>query len=162
MPPSAVSDLLGALQLSFGAPLVLAALIALPLLWWLLRVTPPLPRRTVFPPLRLLRGLGLRERLVGSLRLGLQRFEHLQRELQIALLALELIDLLALDRERIEEDPDLGLLRVRDASQLLDVLLAIEIDHASIEITPQDPKQEVFVRSRSATAIDGRAACILR
>src|SRR5436305_5120330 len=45
------------LQISFGAPLILAALAALPLLWWLLKVTPPLPRRTVFPPLKLLRGL---------------------------------------------------------------------------------------------------------
>ena len=43
--------------ISFGAPLILAALLALPVLWWLLRVTPPLPRRTLFPPLRLLRGL---------------------------------------------------------------------------------------------------------
>ena len=45
------------LPLSFGTPLILAALVALPVLWWLLRVTPPLPRRTLFPPLRLLRGL---------------------------------------------------------------------------------------------------------
>ena len=44
-------------QISFGMPLILWALAALPLLWWLLRVTPPLPRRAVFPPLRLLRGL---------------------------------------------------------------------------------------------------------
>jgi len=43
--------------LSFGTPLILTALLALPVLWWLLRVTPPLPRRTLFPPLRLLRGL---------------------------------------------------------------------------------------------------------
>ncbi len=43
--------------ISFGTPLILAALAALPVLWWLLRVTPPLPRRTPFPPLRLLRGL---------------------------------------------------------------------------------------------------------
>ena len=43
--------------ISFGTPLILAALLALPVLWWLLRVTPPLPRRTPFPPLRLLRGL---------------------------------------------------------------------------------------------------------
>ena len=57
MPPSAVPDLPAALQLSFGTPLILAALLVLPLLWWLLRVTPPLPRRTVFPPLKLLRGL---------------------------------------------------------------------------------------------------------
>ena len=44
-------------QISFGSPLLLTALLALPVLWWLLRVTPPLPRRTLFPPLRLLRGL---------------------------------------------------------------------------------------------------------
>ncbi len=44
-------------QLSFGAPWVLAALAGLPLLWWLLRVTPPQPRRILFPPLRLLLGL---------------------------------------------------------------------------------------------------------
>src|SRR5580698_6948048 len=50
-------DSLFGLPLSFGEPLILAALVALPVLWWLLRVTPPLPRRTPFPPLRLLRGL---------------------------------------------------------------------------------------------------------
>ena len=43
--------------LSFGTPLILLALLGLPVLWWLLKVTPPLPRRTVFPPLKLLRGL---------------------------------------------------------------------------------------------------------
>ncbi|HEY2008561.1 MAG TPA: DUF4159 domain-containing protein [Rhizomicrobium sp.] len=50
-------DNLFGLPLSFGEPLILAALAALPVLWWLLRVTPPLPRRTLFPPLKLLRGL---------------------------------------------------------------------------------------------------------
>ncbi len=43
--------------LSFGAPWILAALIVLPAIWWLLRVTPPAPRRVVFPPFRLLLGL---------------------------------------------------------------------------------------------------------
>src|ERR1700743_2742235 len=50
-------DNLFGLPLSFGTPMILAALVALPVLWWLLRVTPPLPRRTLFPPLRLLMGL---------------------------------------------------------------------------------------------------------
>lgn len=45
------------LPITFGTPLILAALIALPVLWWLLKVTPPQPRRTLFPPLKLLRGL---------------------------------------------------------------------------------------------------------
>ena len=44
-------------QLSFGAPWVLAGLAVLPVLWWLLKVTPPQPRRIAFPPLRLLLGL---------------------------------------------------------------------------------------------------------
>jgi Domain of unknown function (DUF4159)/Aerotolerance regulator N-terminal len=43
--------------LSFGAPWILAALVVLPALWWLLKVTPPQPRRILFPPMRLLLGL---------------------------------------------------------------------------------------------------------
>jgi hypothetical protein len=48
-------------QLSFGTPFVLGALVILPVVWWLLRVTPPSPRRVVFPPLRLLLGLRANE-----------------------------------------------------------------------------------------------------
>ena len=40
--------------LSFEAPWLLIGLLSLPLIWWLLRVTPPMPRRVVFPPVRLL------------------------------------------------------------------------------------------------------------
>ena len=43
--------------LSFGVPWILAGLAILPVVYWLLRVTPPAPRRVVFPPLRLLFGL---------------------------------------------------------------------------------------------------------
>ena len=43
--------------LAFAAPWVLAALVVLPVLVWLLRVTPPAPRAQAFPALRLLRGL---------------------------------------------------------------------------------------------------------
>lgn len=43
--------------LTFAEPLILAGLIVLPAIWFLLRVTPPSPRRVVFPPLRLLLGL---------------------------------------------------------------------------------------------------------
>ena len=41
----------------FASPWLLLALVALPLLWWLLRVTPPSPRRESFPAVRLLLGL---------------------------------------------------------------------------------------------------------
>lgn len=43
--------------LSFTVPWILAALLALPVIWWLLRVTPPSPQRVRFPALRLLLGL---------------------------------------------------------------------------------------------------------
>jgi hypothetical protein len=42
------------LPLAFAAPIVLSALVALPALWWLLRVTPPRPQRIAFPPLKLM------------------------------------------------------------------------------------------------------------
>ncbi len=44
--------------LTFMAPWALAALAVLPLLWLLLRVRPPAPRRIAFPAVRLLFGLG--------------------------------------------------------------------------------------------------------
>ncbi|MBI5130044.1 MAG: DUF4159 domain-containing protein [Rhodopseudomonas palustris] len=46
--------MIGGLPLSFAQPLLLIGLLALPALWWLLRVTPPRPRRIDFPPTRLL------------------------------------------------------------------------------------------------------------
>jgi hypothetical protein len=58
MPRSAWPDLFSLFsQLSFGAPWIAAGLAVLPVLWWLLKVTPPQPRRIAFPPLRLLLGL---------------------------------------------------------------------------------------------------------
>ncbi|HEX9646743.1 MAG TPA: DUF4159 domain-containing protein [Alphaproteobacteria bacterium] len=43
--------------LSFAVPWALAALAALPVIWWLLRLNPPAPRRIAFPAIRLLFGL---------------------------------------------------------------------------------------------------------
>jgi len=45
---------IGALPLGFAQPLVLLGLLGLPILWWLLRLVPPRPRRINFPPTRLL------------------------------------------------------------------------------------------------------------
>ncbi|WP_114390652.1 DUF4159 domain-containing protein [Notoacmeibacter marinus] len=42
------------LPLAFAAPALLAGLAALPVIWWLLRATPPRPREEIFPPLRIL------------------------------------------------------------------------------------------------------------
>ena len=49
-------------QLSFATPAALWALAALPLIWLLLRTTPPRPREVRFPPFRLLEGLRNRRR----------------------------------------------------------------------------------------------------
>jgi len=45
----------------FASPWILLALAGLPLLWWLLRVTPPAPRSETFPAIRLLLGLHAKE-----------------------------------------------------------------------------------------------------
>ena len=54
--------MIGGLPLGFAEPLVLVGLLTLPVLWWLLRLIPPRPRRIDFPPTRLL----LRNRAQGG------------------------------------------------------------------------------------------------
>jgi Domain of unknown function (DUF4159)/Aerotolerance regulator N-terminal len=49
------------LPLSFAEPVLLLGLLSLPVLWWLLRVMPPRPRRIEFPPTRLLFDIAPRE-----------------------------------------------------------------------------------------------------
>ena len=46
----------------FAEPWILTSLVILPLVWWLLKVTPPSPRQIRFPPLRLLRDIEQSER----------------------------------------------------------------------------------------------------
>jgi hypothetical protein len=48
-------------MIGFVTPAILGALILLPAIWWLLRVTPPAPRLVRFPAIRLLRDLVHRE-----------------------------------------------------------------------------------------------------
>ncbi len=48
------AGMIGGLPLGFAEPLVLIGLLTLPVLWWLLRLIPPRPRRIDFPPTRLL------------------------------------------------------------------------------------------------------------
>ncbi len=49
-----IGSLFGSLPLGFAQPLVLLGQLSLPVLWWLLRLVPPRPRRINFPPTRLL------------------------------------------------------------------------------------------------------------
>ncbi|WP_416897281.1 MAG: BatA domain-containing protein [Minwuia sp.] len=40
--------------ITFGQPLILLGLLSLPVIWWLLKATPPAPERVIFPPARLI------------------------------------------------------------------------------------------------------------
>ena len=40
--------------IALTAPWILLGLVGLPLIWWLLRITPPAPRRVRFPPILIL------------------------------------------------------------------------------------------------------------
>jgi Domain of unknown function (DUF4159)/Aerotolerance regulator N-terminal len=73
--------MIGALPLGFAEPLVLVGLLTLPVLWWLLRLIPPRPRRIDFPPTRLLLEIAPKEETPARtpwwltlLRLGLAAF----------------------------------------------------------------------------------------
>jgi hypothetical protein len=46
--------MIAGIPLTFAEPLVLLGLLSLPILWWLLRLVPPRPRRIDFPPTRML------------------------------------------------------------------------------------------------------------
>ena len=52
--------------LAFVVPWALVVLVLLPLLWWLLKVVPPMPRRVSFPAIRLLFGLDTDRRAAES------------------------------------------------------------------------------------------------
>ncbi|WP_018183744.1 DUF4159 domain-containing protein [Kaistia granuli] len=53
--------MIAGLPLAFGAPLVLTALVLLPAIWWLLKLTPPRPRLESFPPTRILAEIARRD-----------------------------------------------------------------------------------------------------
>ena len=71
----------------FTAPFLLLALAGLPLLWWLLRATPPAPRVQEFPAIRLLAGLRRTEETPSRTPLWLLLLRMLAAGLVIAGLA---------------------------------------------------------------------------
>ena len=72
--------------LTFLAPLVLLGLLTLPIVWWILRISPPKPREQIFPPLRILEGVQAEEETPAGTPLWLLVF----RLLMVALVALAL------------------------------------------------------------------------
>lgn len=77
--------------LTFLAPLTLIGLLALPLIWWLLRVTPPLPKEGEFPPLRILRDVVTEEETPNSTPFWLLLFRLLMMAIIIFALARPII-----------------------------------------------------------------------
>ena len=59
--PAGIKDIMFLSSLSFTSPLLLAALAGLPVLWWLLRITPPRAKHVTFPPLAFLMALNNKE-----------------------------------------------------------------------------------------------------
>ena len=72
--------------LTFLAPVVLLGLLCLPIVWWILRISPPKPREQIFPPLRILEGVNAEEETPAGTPLWLLLF----RLLMVALVAIAL------------------------------------------------------------------------
>ncbi len=144
------------LPLSFGAPLVLAGLLALPLIYWLLRLTPPKPQTEAFPPLKILAKVLRKEETPRSSPWWLA----LLRLVMAALIILALANPVFNPRERLASEGDaLAIVldngwasateweeRVATAEKLINdassedkpVVLALTAEPASTEIGPFD------------------------
>lgn len=100
MPASLISGLIVG-PVTFLAPLALLGLIALPLIWWLLRVTPPSPKKQVFPPLRILQDVMTEEETPDSTPLWLLLF----RLLLVAIIAVALARPILFQAEGVTDRP---------------------------------------------------------
>lgn len=76
----------------FAEPWVLLGLLALPIVWWLIRVTPPAPRSELFPAVRLLLGLNATEETPARTPLWLLALRLLAAGLVIVGLARPVLD----------------------------------------------------------------------
>ena len=79
-------------SLAFASPWLLVALTALPVLWWLLKVTPPAPRRLRFPAIALLFDLKEQEQTPHKTPLWLVLLRMLLAALVILALARPLLN----------------------------------------------------------------------
>ena len=79
-------------SLIFTAPWALAGLAVLPLLWWLLRVTPPAPRQEYFPAIQLLAGLTMQDETPARTPLWLLALRLLAASLVILALSGPVLD----------------------------------------------------------------------
>ncbi len=78
--------------LAFAVPWMLAALATLPVIWWLLRITPPSPKQIRFPAIRLLFGLNPEEETPANTPLWLLLMRLAMAALLITALAQPLLN----------------------------------------------------------------------
>ncbi len=93
-------------SLTFLAPLALLGLLSLPLIWWLLRITPPKPLQQIFPPLRILQEVTVEEETPDSTPLWLLIF----RLIMVALIAFALAQPIMTRPEGTDNNRDITLL----------------------------------------------------
>ncbi len=145
------------------APLTLLGLLTLPLVWWILKISPPAPKRRLFPPLAILIGLETDEETPNATPIWLLIYRLLMVTLAVFALSLPLLqgDDAGVERPLtlIIDDSaaaapiwdgitDEARRRVRDAQRAnQDIVLLLG---AELETTPI-PAAEALLRLRSAT-----------
>lgn len=77
--------------LSLIAPLTLIGLLALPIVWLILRISPPAPKREIFPPLSILRGVETEEETPNATPIWLLLFRLLMVALAVFALSLPVL-----------------------------------------------------------------------
>ncbi len=127
--------------IGFLAPWLLTALLALPLIWWLLRFTPPRPKLVVFPPTRLLKGLEDSE----------QTAEHSPWWLTLLRMMLAALIILALARPLIHPDRE----NLAGSGPLL-----IVVDNGWASATHWDARQVMISALIARAERDARAILI--
>ena len=86
--------------ITFLAPLVLLGLLSLPIIWWILRISPPKPREQVFPPLRILEGVQAEEETPAGTPLWLLIFRLLMVALAVFALAQPIFQSAKIDTQK--------------------------------------------------------------
>jgi hypothetical protein len=86
--------------LTLLAPLTLIGLITLPLVWWILKVSPPAPKRRQFPPLAILQGVETDEETPNATPLWVLLYRLLMVALAVFALSLPLLQADAVETDR--------------------------------------------------------------
>ncbi|MGB6230597.1 MAG: BatA domain-containing protein, partial [Litorimonas sp.] len=149
--------------MSLLAPLTLFGLLALPLVWWILRISPPAPKRRAFPPLAILQGVETEEETPSGTPWWLLLFRLFLVALAVFALALPVLQTDAPSGDRPltlviddsaasaplwEEITDEARRRLRDAQSANQTVILIEGEEPDLQPVPA---AEALQRLRSLT-----------